>query len=90
MEVDDLEGLPFLATEPAEAFACYFVIAQVELLKVGPVDLGNGDGALIAHVAEAKVELLQVLPVALHEMGQPIVVEQVAAWVRGGVLKWRD
>ena len=34
-------------------------------------------------MAEAEVELLQVLPVALHELNHALVVEEIAAFDKG-------
>ena len=38
-------------------------------------------------MAETEVELLQVLPVALHELNHTLVVDKVAAFVNGNLLK---
>ena len=79
MQVDDFQGFPVLLAEPVHALASYFVVAQEELLQVGPLLVGQCKGALVADVAETQVELLQGCPFDFCEVFDALIVEDVSA-----------
>lgn len=79
MQVHHFQGFPVLLAEPVQALACYLVVAQEELLEIGPLLVRKCKGALVTNVAETEVKLLQGHPFDLCEVFDALIVEEVSA-----------
>lgn len=79
MQVDHLQRFPVQLAQPIETLSRYFVVADVELLQIGPFLVGESKRPLVAHVTVTEVKFLQIAPIVVfHQIFDALVVEQVA------------